>query len=324
MLAEARFLLGALVLHAVAIPTAYALAPVWQPAASSARARILPYEIDVDVNSALLPPQEAAPDPSLPYASDDSAPRPPPDQRAIDPNVPPTANTSQPDAPPPVDPGEVLTANPDAAGVDDEYYRPPSAADLHGRPGLPGVGPGNELWRRYPGAIPDVPRTALPAPTAAPEREYDRQAATRVLQDGVRQKEKELGLDFPGRGVIRNAFVGAVYSSDAPYVSNASFSLSVDKSGKITGVSLLGFSGGDAGTWKIVQQSAQGALSGARLTMKSAFSKGAVVGVSISSIIRTPTGGPERDGLTINFDPSDIGAKATRIVSAHVNPQPVR
>jgi hypothetical protein len=186
------------------------------------------------------------------------------------------------------------------------------------------MGSGNEVWRQFPGAIPDSTGTAPPAPTTAPERKYDREAATAVLQDGVREKQRKLGLDFPGRGPIRTAFVSAVYSSDAPYVCSANFAVSVDKGGKITAVSLLGYTGGSAATWSTVLSLAKGSLKSATLPMKSAFAKGANVGVTVRSIQRTPAGGTSRDGLKINFDPSDIGAKATRMVTASVNPQPVK
>jgi hypothetical protein len=321
---ETKFLLGAMLLHLVAIPGAYALAPAWQPGAWTYSVSAKPYELDVDVDDALLPPEDSTQ--ALPLAQRHQATH-VQRRRQHDPTRPraPIDPANPPVDPPPNDAGDILDANPDAPGtVNDEYTRPPSAGDIWGPPGVPGLGPGHEVWRDYAGAIPDTPSTALPAPTAAPERTYDRQAATKVLQDGIRAKDRKLGLDFPGRGVIRSAFVGAVYSSDAPYVSSANFSLSVDKGGKVTNVSLLGFSGGSAGTWKTVQNTAKGSLSGARLPMKSAFAKGAVIGVTVRSIVRTPTGGTKREGLKISFDPSDIGAKATRMVSAHVNPQPIK
>lgn len=323
-LGDARFLLAAIAFHVIALPVAAAIAPEVAPTrwfAGSAE----PYEYDVDLDSALLPPEPddrvlpIGPPQHVIGAHREHTPRTP-----YDPSIPPEDRAHSDTDPPPDDPGEILTADPDAPGVTDEYTRPPSAGELYGPPGLPALGGGNEVWRHYPGALPDSTSTALPAPTKAPARKYDKKAATKVLQDGVREKERKLGLDFPGRGPIRSAFVTAVYSSDAPYVCEASFSLSVDKSGKVTGVSLLGFSGGDSSTWNTVVQTAKGALASAKLPMKSAYEKGAVVGVTVRSIERTPAGGVQRDGLKINFDPSDIGAKATRMVTAHVNPQPVQ
>ena len=323
MHADAKFLLAATALHLIAIPGVAAVAPRWVPSGWVSARQITPYEIDVDVDSALLPtaPEQDAPrfrdrppSQTAPHHPTSTSRRPDEQPLALRPT-----NTSEPR----VDPDDLLLANPDAEGATDEYLRPPTAEELYGPPGRPGIGPGGEVWRQ-PGVIPDAPSTALPAPTKAPERQYDRQAATKVLQDGVRSKDRKLGLDFPGRGPIRSAFVSAVYSSDAPYTCSAGFSLTVNRSGKVTDVTLIGFSGGSAATWKTVTKTARGALAGATLPMKSGFAKGAVVGVKVSSQVRTPAGGTSREGLTINFDPSDIGAKATRLVSAFVNPQPIQ
>ena len=201
---------------------------------------------------------------------------------------------------------------------------PPSADDLYGTRPIPGLPGSNPAWRSVPGVLPDSTSTALPAPTKAPERQYDRQAATKVIQDGIRAKERKLGLDFPGRGVISGAFTGAVYSSDAPYTCSASFAVAVSPKGTVTNVALLGFSGGDSATWKAVTKIAKGSLKSAKLPMKSAFAKGATVGVTVRSSVRTPSGGANRDGAKINFDVTDIGAKATRHVTAFVNPQPIK
>ena len=325
-LGDARFLLAALTFHAVALPVAAAIAPAPEPNRWFTVGHATPSEYDVDLESALLP-ERPPEDNVLPIGPPQAVigTRIQPSPQPYDPSTPPPESNQNPDAnPPPIDPGEVLTANPDAPGVTDEYMRPPSAGELYGPPGVPGVGDSREVWQQFPGVIPDAPTRALPAPTQAPERKYDKKAATRVLQDGVREKEKKLGLDFPGRGPIRSAFVTAVYSSDAPFECQANFSLSVDKGGKVTNVSLIGFSGGDSSTWASVVKIAKGALASARLPMKSAFAKGAIVGVSVRSFERTPTGGAKRDGLKIEFDPSDIGAKATRSVTASVNPQPVQ
>jgi hypothetical protein len=117
--------------------------------------------------------------------------------------------------------------------------------------------------------------------------------------------------------------VSATYSSDAPYECQAVFALSVSPAGKVTAVSYVSHSGGTAGTWKSVGKAAQGALKGAKLVMKSAFSKGAAVTVVITSKKKTPGGGTSRDGTTINFDVADVGAKATRVVGASVSAVPI-
>ena len=140
----------------------------------------------------------------------------------------------------------------------------------------------------------------------------------------MRKQERKLGLDFPGRGPIRSAFVSAVYSGGVPHVSSANFALSVSPEGKVTAVSLLGFTGGSASSWRKVKQAAEAQLKSATLVMKSAFKKGANVGVIVRSNKRTPGGGTNREGATFSFDVTDIGAKDVRVVSAIVSPSPVK
>ena len=161
------------------------------------------------------------------------------------------------------------------------------------------------------------------APTRTKKRKYDPDAATKAVSDGVRAKDRKLGLDFPGRGPIRSAFVSATYGSDAPYECRAVFGVAVNPKGKVTSVKYVTHSGGTAGTWSSVAKTAFGQLKGAKLVMKSAFKKGATVQVVVVSKKKTPGGGTSRDGATINFDVADVGAKATRVVSASVVPIPV-
>jgi hypothetical protein len=328
---EAKFLIAATLFHVVALPGAAAIAP----SPSNASAAIVGddiSEIDVDLDSALLPPRpdDREVDDVMPMDSDARVAAVDPRTQVADPRQPGSVDpaTSDTDAGQlPYDPGEVVTAPENADGVDDEYARPPSYGDIHGRPGMPGIpglpGEGPPTWA--PGVLAPIgPYDRAPAPTKAPKRKYDKDAATRVVQDGLREKDRKLGLDFPGRGPIRNAFLGAVYSAGVPHVSSASFSLSVSPSGKVTNVSLLGFSGGSASSWKLVQSTAKGSLASVKLVMRSAFAKGANVGVSVRSLQKTPGGGTGREGATFSFDVADIGAKEQRVVTAFVNPQPVK
>ncbi|MEZ4443504.1 MAG: hypothetical protein R3B72_30815 [Polyangiaceae bacterium] len=327
---ESKFLIGATVFHLVALPGAAAMAPA--PSRPGMAVMVGPSEISVDVDSALLPPDPEQPVPRdvplgpgdpLAYADPDAvAVRNYDPTRPIRPGATPRDDV-EPDTTAPYDPGEVITAPEGKGEAEDEYSRPPTMGELHS---LPGLGrPGEPGWYPVPGALPPgAPIDDTPAPTRAPKRRIDKEVATTVIQDGVRNQEKKLGLDFPGRGPIRNAFVSAVYSSDAPYISSANFAVSVSGSGKITAVSLLGFSGGSASTWKAVEQSAKAQLASAKLPMKSAFKKGANVSVSVKSTKNTPGGGVSREGATVSFDVTDIGARETRQVTAFVNPQPVK
>ena len=327
---ELKFLAAATVFHLVALPGAAAIAP--KQSASFVAAKGPTGEIQIDVDTAILPPRPEdhvfdprAPDDAMAYAD----PREPSLPRTFAPGqLPEPSDTAEPEPETtPYDPGEVITAPDGAEGVEDEYMRPPTMSELSGLPGVPGIPgmPGDGPWAPVPGALPPVgPIHDDPAPTKAPKRTFDEQAANRAVQDGMRKKERKLGLDFPGRGPIRAAFVSAVYSGGVPHVSSANFALSVSPAGKVTAVSLLGFTGGSASSWRKVKQAAEAQLKSVTLVMKSAFKKGANVGVIVRSSKRTPGGGTNREGATFSFDVTDIGAKEIRVVSAIVSPSPVK
>lgn len=332
-LGELKFLVAATIFHVVALPGAAAMAP--EPHRISLGIQSAPPgEIAIDLDSALLPPRpdqrsvDRFPQPADPNAVAYADPHEPRAPNPFAPDQPAPSETASPDDQrAPYDPGEVVTAPEGAEGVNDEYARPPTMGEMSAMPGVPGIPgmPGDGSWTWTPGALPPVaPIDGSAAPTQTPRRTYDKDAATRVVQDGIRAKESKLGLDFPGRGPIRSAFVSAVYSGGVPYLSSANFALSVSPGGKVTAVSLLGFSGGSASDWRRVKQSAHAQLKSTKLVMKSAFSKGANVSVSVKSSKKTPGGGTKREGATFSFDVTDIGAKETRVVTAFVNPQPVR
>lgn len=323
-------LAGAALIHLVGVPVAYTIAP--DPPRVEAKLRVrTPYEVDVDIDSAFLPEKQESDDfrfdrgqPAI-GMRDSTMPGNP----NFDPNLPPTMNRGRPSAEAPANPGDGVLSAPDGAQTDNDTFDP--NGDWGNAPGA------GEVWG-IPGADPDLPYWALPgapgvftdggegpaAPTQTKKRKYDPDAATKAVADGVREKDKKLGLDFPGRGPIRSAFVSATYSSDAPYECQAMFGVSVDSKGTVTNVSYVSHTGGTAGTWKKVAASAHAQLKSAKLVMKSAFKKGATVSVVVVSKKKTPGGGTSRDGATINFDVADIGAKATRIVSAAVAPSPVK
>ena len=322
-------LAGAALLHIIGVPVAYAVAPervpverVRRPSAKS--------EIDVDVEDAFSVKQESdrfrmdqAHGPAI-GMRDASATHNP----NFDPNLPPSMYNRgriNPNA----QPGDAVLQAPTGTETDNDTFNADGSLGNAPGPGAP--------WG-LPGTNPDVPYWALPgapgiftdgpdgpaAPTRTKPRKYDPDAATKAVADGVRAKDRKLGLDFPGRGPIRSAFVGATYGSDAPYDSSAVFGVSVDPKGNVTAVQYMSHTGGTAGTWTGVAKSAHAQLKSAKLVMKSAFKKGAVVSVIVTSKKKTPGGGTSRDGATINFDVADIGAKATRIVSASVVPSPIQ
>ena len=317
---------GAALLHVIGVPVAYAIAP--EPVrVERVRKQRPPSEIDVDINDAF----DVKPE-NDPFRFDQAHPalgmR---DRRApsenFDPNLPITQNRRTQGHNGQV--GEAVISAPNGAPTENDFFNPD---------GTMGNAPGpGEVWG-IPGVDPDLPYWALPgapgifknagdgpaAPTRTKPREYDPDAPSKAVSDGVLAADRKKGLDFPGRGPIRSAFVGATYSSDAPYECRAVFGVSVNPKGKVTSVKYVTHTGGTAGTWNRVGQAAFGQLKSAKLVMKSAFKKGATVSVIITSVKKSPGGGTSRDGATINFDVTDIGAKPTRAVSAAIVPMPVK
>jgi hypothetical protein len=312
------------------LPVGAAIAPEAQARRWVTVKRAGPSEVHVDLDSAFLPPprnfrvDQDGVALGMPNA-DPAAPSNP----HFDPTRPATPNRHNPREPSDEEPSEdtVLSgegpSDNDTFNPDDEFNNPPGV----GMPwGTPGLDPGLPIWL-YPGSdfSPDADGGGdNPAPTKTKKRKYDADAPTAAVQDEIRKKDAKLGLDFPGRGPIRSAFVSATYSSDSPYDASAVFALSVNPDGKVTSVSYVNHTGGKASTWRRVGRVAHKALKGTKLVMKSAFAKGASVTVIITSKKVSPGGGTSRDGATIHFDTSDIGAKDTRVVSAAVAPSPVK
>ncbi|MEM9694032.1 MAG: hypothetical protein AAGA56_15905, partial [Myxococcota bacterium] len=233
------------------------------------------------------------------------------------------ATEANPDAQTSPDEGELNDGVPDPDGDStspDPLAAPPSASEVGG--GIPGLG-GPHVG--VPGTRSGPPDRS-PAPTRAPKREFDPDQGSRAVADKMREKDKKLGLDFPGRGPIRIAFTGATYSSGTPYEGSANFSVSVSPQGKVTNVTLLSYTGGSGSAWDTVRAQAKAQLASAKLPMQSAYAKGANVGVLVKSSKKSPSGGDgvKRDGASLNFDVADIGSRATRYVSVFVNAQPVR
>lgn len=320
---ELRFLIAASVLH-TAIPVAAEMAPErdflgWLLAA---QARDAPAEIDVDVLD--YPQDMREPDSALPYAHPDAiAFRERRDLRRDLQMPPATTPTADPESEPPpgVDPGPTLMSTEPGPS---EYSMPPSRAEIDG-PGSalpPGVG-GPELWRRYPGAIPS-PDRGLPAPTTTPRRKHDPERATRLIQDGQRSHDRALGLDFPGGATVKRVVQNAVLGSEVPFPSGAAFSIAVNKQGRVTAVNLTGHSGGTSADWGAVRKNVMAQLASTTFALKSSFAKGATLSVNVNAAMKTVGGGTSRDGATVSFDVTDIGARPKRYVAVTVAAVPVR
>ncbi|MBM4358619.1 MAG: hypothetical protein FJ096_10985 [Deltaproteobacteria bacterium] len=327
---DQKFLVAAFVLH-LALPVAAAVAPerrwpgklVAPPTPSS--------EIDVDA-SALpeLPETEAAREnasnPETPAAtarerraepSRERADTEPADPAAPDADAPPErrepeevargAETS-PDSFPSPEPGAEV----------DPMGRPPSQYEVGGPGlGLPGLG-------SLPlGALPSDARGRNPAPTETLRRTHEPEAARRAIDRGMRVKDAQLGLDFPGASAIGAVLRDAVRGSDAPFECQGSFSVAVSPDGRVTSVNLGGFRGGDPGTWQIIRKQALAQLKSRVFEMKSSFARGALVGVTIRSEHKMPGGGVSRQGASFSFDVADVGAKPVRVVSMSFSARPV-
>ncbi len=324
---EWLFLAGATLLHVVGVPVARAIAPE-PPRVERVAVQRGQSEVDVDVDDAFVRPDPLPRDhDDTPLGMRDGTGPHNPD---FDPDKPATLTRGGRRGEGPKGPGDPVLSAPEGTSSDNDTFNPDG--DWSNAPG-----PG-EVWGT-PGVDHDLPYWALPgapgietegggdgpaAPTRTKKRKHDPDAATKAVSDGVRAKDGKLGLDFPGRGPIRAAFSSATYSADTPYESQAMFGLAVDPKGNVTQVRYVSHTGGTAGTWKKVAAAAAAQLKGTKLVMKSAFKKGATVSVVVVSKKKTPGGGASRDGATINFDVTDVGAKATRIVNVSVAPSPVK
>lgn len=320
---EVRFLIAAGLLHGVGLPVAAAIAPAAPSGAFVVAPK--PTEIEIDVSDSA--PRVTA---VVPRNRDTFDPR-QDDPRDADPRDR-SDRTPRYDGHPSNQPGPILTAEPDAEQApdednsfptspdrqDDPFNRAPSRRDVD-RSYVPGVGDGTAYLPDQ--GIPDRPG----APTKAPKRTYDPESGTKAVQNEIRKNDSKLGLDFPGRGALRAAFVGAVYSSGAPDVCSGIFSVSVSGSGKVTDVSLGSFTGGDAQTWAAVRKIAKAELSGITMVMRGAFSKGANVSVMVKSERKSVSGGGSgwNGGTGADFDVTEIGTKDVRTVVAIINPQPI-
>ncbi len=196
----------------------------------------------------------------------------------------------------------------------DEYGGPAAAEGVVTAPGLGGA----RVWE-IPGVLPGhAPRAA---PTAPPRpRETPADKAGEVLREALQARDKAIGIDLPAAGTVASAVAEAVKSSDAPDTSRATFEVSLNGAGQVTGVRVTSMSAGAADVWARVARAAAARLAGRTLAMTAAFAKGAKIYVSVVSAVKMPSGsssgGVQMQGAGVGFDLSDIGAHAQRVVSS--------
>ena len=231
---------------------------------------------------------------------------------------------------PPVEPGPVNPEGPPAPST-----QPPNEYDTPPREGhdvilAPGIG-GKPVWA-LPGAIPEQAPPA-PAPTvpAAP-REVDRDIAGTVLRKVQNDKDKAIGIDLPAAGTVASAVRAAVQGSDAPNEGRATFEVRLGPRGQVLGVRVISSSSGGNAGWSTAAAAAQARLAGRTLAMSGAFAKGATVYIDITSKMALPAGSaggikPGAGGAvggSLDFDVSNLGARAKRSVSSSFRVVPNR
>ena len=252
--------------------------------------------------------------PSKPVAVIQDAPR-PEAPRQVDPVEPlPDARVASRVAPPP-GPQAPTTAepqNPPPAPTQrpTQWDHPPEDRPP-GVLGVPGLG-GPALWA-MPGVLPGPSGPPAPAPTVAPAaRPIDRHVATRILNDELAKKDKELGLDIPVAGSMSTAVRSSVQGSELPAGVQARIECRVSPSGAVTGCRLAGSNGGGAAAWANAVRAA-GSVAGAAL--RGRYANGAVVTISVSISNTSPAGSKGGlQGAGASFDLSNLGAHTTRQV----------
>lgn len=180
------------------------------------------------------------------------------------------------------------------------------------------------------------PAAARAAKAARVKRRLDRS-----LAQGLVNKDVELGRG--AGGPVLRAFEAATYASRAPLNGSASFLLVIDSEGKLVS-SVLGKADGDREAWASVARQTAQALAQRKLPVPRG--KSVQLAIQVTSHLELPSGadpglelsaqgvplkkggGPRSSKLDISIfpfpaatvygDPADIGARARRMVRAHV------
>jgi hypothetical protein len=193
-------------------------------------------------------------------------------------------------------------------------------------PGIPGSGPGREIWRD--GKLLALEK-APAAPTEAPkEKLASRDSANETIKDVLRKKDKKLGLDLPAAGTVASIIKAQVQGSDAPGNVSASFIVKLGPTGSVTSVTVGAINGGNASMWNAIAASSKAAIAARKLNLTEDFKKGAIITVNVQSKMSMPSGAEVGAGLklslTQNFDVADIGASPVRVITAPFSAAPVK
>lgn len=191
------------------------------------------------------------------------------------------------ESPATAEPGPVKP--PPAAPPTDEYGSLPPTDSAPGGAGVPGLsGP---LWS-IPGVVPsgEAPKPAPTTITAAPAVPSD--VASRVLSGTMHSRDKDLGIEVPGAGVVASSVATAMRQSALTDVKG-SFEVKLSGDGTVESVRFLGSTDGDAGQWAAVAESVRKSFAGKNLQM-GADKQPVTVVVKVESKLQYPAGSKEK------------------------------
>jgi hypothetical protein len=170
--------------------------------------------------------------------------------------------------------------------------------------------------------MPDTGRPA-PAPTNTPRaRDVDPRIATKVIQQGMEERDKAKGIEVAAVGTAASAVQASLYGSDLPTQSRGTIAIQIGPGGQVTGVKVMSMAGGTAEQWERAAQAAAAALRTQHLDLPEAYKKGMIVYLDAVSTEQLPAGkGSGISGNTATFDLSNIGAKKRQVVKVTTRKQ---
>jgi hypothetical protein len=181
---------------------------------------------------------------------------------------------------------ETGPVKPSPAAPPDEYAGLPPSGSAAGVPGLSGP-----LWS-VPGVLPSTgaPKPAPTAITAAPVVPSD--IASRVLSGTLHSRDKTVGIDVPGAGIVAGSIADALRNS-ALTDTKGTFEVKLGADGNVESVRFVGSSDGDGKQWAAVAEAARRSLSG-RVLQMGPDKQGVTVVVKVESKVQYPAGTKER------------------------------
>jgi hypothetical protein len=354
------FLLAAALVHAAALLSASAIAPLTseldrEPARPALREAGLLADAHVEID--LLPEEPARPPSNALAARSDiaaAAAIPRPASRLT--STEPSRRERRPAQPQPEPSADAQPAPAESSAPPEPGWLPNGEPSAGRAPGIDGA----PVW-----AIPGV----LPAPSAAGSKPLAPRATSPAHRapppgENPSEEQKQAAL-FPAAGALASAVAEEVSSSSAPPVSESRFKLTLDAQGRLVSAIFLSANEGERSSWERVARAVGKRFAGKTMPLPSAFAGGATVYVTISSRVVMPDGtthgapvprsplekAPDNEygriesplndrfrspltntapspnkitgGYPFVFDISNLGAKRRRVVRAAVQAVPV-